>query len=123
MLKQLAFAAAVLTGTSTVSSVALAAGHQDFSLHNDTHFVIGELHIALANQDKWGPDVLGADTLGQDGKAHIKFTGYKDADCIFDVRIRKDNDGPFFLVEDLNLCEIDDVVFYSKDGKVLFRKE
>jgi len=119
----------ILTGSLAVmaiaaaSSMALAEGsNQDFTVHNETGFNIGELHISLASDDKWGADVLGQDILLPSDKARISFSGYKPTDCVFDVRIRKNNEGDAYVVQKLNLCEVDDVVFYSKDDQVFFRK-
>ena len=123
MLKRFGFGSLALAAIATISSLVLAAGNQDFTLHNETDFNIGELHISASDDNKWGPDVLGQDVLLKGDKTHITFTGFKDTDCKFDVKISKNGEDTAYVVEDLNLCEIDDVVFYSKDGKVFFRKQ
>src|SRR5580700_7788760 len=114
-------------GLVTISSLAAAdstpsprpmGGNQDFTLWNETGFRIGEFHVSLANDAKWGEDVLGKDVLETGDKTHITFHGYKESDCIFDMMIRKNNDGEMFQVGGVNLCEIDDVAFTSKDGHV-----
>jgi hypothetical protein len=123
MLKKIGFGALAVATIGAMSAIAFAGGNQDFSLHNETDFVIDELHISLANDDKWGADVLGKDVLNLGESARITFTGFKDTDCKFDVKIKKVKEDVSYVVEDIDLCEIDKVSFTSKDGKVLFHKE
>jgi hypothetical protein len=53
--------------------------------------------------------------------ARITFGGYRDNDCVFDLRIRKGNEGDYFVAEDLNLCTFDEFHLFIKDGSVQFR--
>jgi hypothetical protein len=117
----LAVAPSIALADSTLAPRALES-NQDFTLFNETGFTIGEVHISLANDDKWGGDVLGRDVLPSGEHARINFHGYKPSDCVFDMKIRRGNEGDSFVVEDVNLCELDEIAFTSKGDKVFFHK-
>ena len=126
-MKRLVPAALTLTAIATIAAGtyatrAYAESNQDFVLWNDTGFFIGEVHVTLANDDEWGEDVLGEDILEPGDHTEITFSGYKPKDCIFDIQIRKGNDGAKYLVEDVNLCKLNDLSFYTKKGKVFVKK-
>jgi hypothetical protein len=115
--------AAFLGVFTFVPSLAVAdspGSNQDFSIYNETGFVIGEVHISRANDDKWGPDVLGRDVLGSGEHTRIVFSGYRADDCIFDMKIRRGNEGVSYVVEDINLCKLDIITVTSKGDKVFF---
>lgn len=122
MFTKLFVRSAPIVAIAAFTSIAQADSNQDFTLHNATGFMIGELHVSSANNDRWGPDVLGQDVLNPGDKVRVSFSGYKPSDCIFDIKIRKGEDGPAFVVEDVNLCQLDDIVFFQAGGRVLFKK-
>ena len=99
------------------------APNQDFTLFNETGFAITRLQISPANSDKWGPNWLSG-ALPSRTSVRIDFSGsgYAPTDCLFDVKIHRGSDDVSFIVEDLNTCELDQVVFTSKGNKVFFHK-
>jgi hypothetical protein len=122
MLKKLIPAVLSTLVLSTFAFAGDEGSNQDFTLWNDTGFTIGSVYVSLANDDSWGEDVLGEDMLPVGESTTIRFSGYKPKDCIFDIKIKKGEDGPEFTVEDVNLCKLDNLTFYSKGKKVFYKK-
>jgi hypothetical protein len=112
-----------VVGIAVVTSLAQAQGgsNQDFTLWNGTGWTIGELHVSSSNDNHWGGDVLGQGVLNDHEKAHITFTGYKPTDCLFDIKITKGEGGPQFVVQAVDLCKVDDVLFYSEGEHVMWK--
>ena len=108
--------------SAMTARTAAADGHPaDFLLHNETGFQIHMLHISEANDEKWGDDLLSGDPIDNHEKQLVKFHGDASA-CVWDIRI-EDSTGHAWTVEDLNLCTIHKVKFFTKDKKVVFTKE
>lgn len=100
---------------------AFAAGVQDFTLHNNTGKAITHVYVSESSNPKWEEDVLGKDVLDNGDSWDIKFTGYGEDVCKFDVKIKTDDDAEW-IVEDVNLCEMNDLKFSMEGGKVVFEK-
>ena len=91
------------------------AGDQDFTLVNKTGVEIHSLHVSPADADKWGPDILGKDTLEDGQSVEIKFHRDEDAEK-WDLRI-EDKGGNAIEWEDLNLMKISKITLHYQDGK------
>lgn len=91
------------------------AGDQDFTLVNKTGVEIHALHISPADANKWGPDILGKDTLEDGQSVEIKFHEDEEAEK-WDLRI-EDKEGHAIEWEDLNLMKINKVILHYSDGK------
>jgi len=91
------------------------AGDQDFTLVNKTGVEIHALHVSPADANKWGPDILGKDTLEDGQSVEIKFHEDEEAEK-WDLRI-EDKEGHAIEWEDLNLMKISKVVLHYSDGK------
>jgi hypothetical protein len=91
------------------------AGDQDFTLVNETGVEIHSLHVSPADADKWGPDILGEDTLEDGQSVEIKFHRDEEADK-WDLRI-EDKDGNAIEWEDLNLTKINKIILHYANGK------
>ena len=92
-----------------------SAGDQDFTLVNKTGVEIHSLHVSPADADKWGPDILGKDTLEDGQSVEIKFHEDEEAEK-WDLRV-EDKDGHAIEWEDLNLTKINKVTLHYADGK------
>ena len=112
---------AALATVLVASTPAYAAGMQNFTLHNGLGAAITHVYVSEADNAKWEEDVLGKDVLADGEGWEIKFTGYGDAVCKFDVKI-KTEDEKEWIVEDINLCEMNDLKFSMEGGKVVFAK-
>ena len=95
---------------------AAAGSIQNFTVVNNTGIVINDLYVAFANEEEWGEDMLGAETLGDGESIEINFEGYSDDQCSFDVMIG-DTEGNYFWLEDVNLCEIHELQFTADNKK------
>jgi hypothetical protein len=96
----------VLVLLAATFSVALfAADKRDITVVNKAGEPITELYISLANDMKWGEDILGVDVLNSGESVDIHFSGYAKKDCLFDV-LAKNKAGEEWLLEDLDLCEV-----------------
>ena len=91
------------------------AGDQDFILVNKTGVEIDSLHVSPADADKWGPDILGKDTLEDGQSVEIKFHEDVEAEK-WDLRI-EDKDGNAIEWEDLNLMKINKITLHYSDHK------
>jgi hypothetical protein len=91
------------------------AGDQDFILVNKTGVEIDALHISPADANKWGPDILGKDTLEDGQSAEIKFHEDEEAEK-WDLRI-EDEKGNAIEWEDLNLMKISKITLHYSNGK------
>jgi hypothetical protein len=105
-MRKLFFAGALLA--STIASAANAAP-QDFTLTNSTGHVIVTLNVSPSDSNRWGPDILGRDVLGDGEAAEVTFDRNED-DCEWDIRVTYD-DGTQNDERGINLCETTDVEF------------
>jgi hypothetical protein len=105
------------TNTSNTSSSSGAAegGKQDFTLHNQTGVEIHALYVSPHDQDDWGPDILGRDTLPSGESVDITFSP-KEKAANWDLKI-EDQDGNSIEWESLNLLEISEVTLHYQNGK------
>lgn len=93
----------------------LFAGDQDFTLVNKTGVEIHNLHLSASDENEWGDDVLGKDTLGDGESVKITFHPKEDAEK-WDLRVA-DKSGNAITWEDLNLLKISKVTLHYADGK------
>ena len=89
---------------------------QDFDLVNKTGWLIVELYVSANNDDKWGNDILGVDTLSNGETATITFDPGKGV-TYWDLKI-DDADGNSHELRKVNLKKIKTIELYSKDGEV-----
>lgn len=105
MLKAIA-CAAVLIGALTFGSAA-AAQEQNFTLVNNTGQVVVSVNVSPADQENWGPDILGSEVLANGEQAEVAFEP-KDDICVWDLRVVYD-DGQAGEWRGVDLCEISTV--------------
>ena len=113
-----AAAAAVLVGLSAPAF----AGQQDFTLHNKTGKTITHVYVSEADNEEWEDDVLGVDALANGEETEISFEGYEDDICKFDVKITIEG-GKSWVVSDIDLCSLNDVVFKLQGNKIIYTKK
>lgn len=80
------------------------AAQQDFSVVNNTGHVVMTLNVSPSNENEWGPDILGTDTLANGETAQVTFQRGSDQ-CLWDVRVTYD-DGDTGDMRGVNLCEV-----------------
>lgn len=110
---------AIVAATATPTPHGI--GVQDFTLHNEIGSAITHVYVAPTDNPKWEEDVLGKDVLENGDSAEIRFTGYGDDVCKFDVKIKTLDDREW-IVEKLDLCEMNDLKFSIEDGKIVYTK-
>ena len=81
-----------------------AAGQQNFSLVNNTGHTVVTLNVSASNQNSWGEDILGRDTLANGETAQITFP-HGETECNFDIRATYD-DGDTTDARGVNLCQV-----------------
>ena len=91
------------------------AGDQDFTLVNSTGVEIHALYVSPADQNEWGSDILGKDTLADGQSAEITFSPKEEAEK-WDLRV-EDGEGNSIEWSDLDLTEISKVTLNYDDGK------
>ena len=97
----------------------LFADAQDFTIVNKTGFTISSLYASPVKTKNWGSDILGEGEMATGRTLEIKFSGYGDKVCRFDVML-KDEDEKEWIVEDIDLCEIHSLSFSKKGGSVQY---
>jgi hypothetical protein len=85
---------------------------------NKTGMTIEEFYISPSNQESWGPDILKSGVLEDGQHGIIKFSP-NDDNCVFDVKIVDENDKAW-IVEEVDLCKNDTLVFAKQGGKVVY---
>ena len=80
------------------------AAQQDFSVVNNTGHVVMTLNVSPSNENEWGPDILGTDTLANGQTAEVSFERGQDQ-CQWDIRVTYD-DGDTGDMRGVNLCEV-----------------
>jgi hypothetical protein len=93
---------------SAMSTAAFAA-QQDFTITNHTGHTIVTLNVSPNNDDHWGPDILGRDTLGNGEQAEVTFDRNEDQ-CSWDIKVTYD-DGTNNDLRAVNLCQTTEVEY------------
>jgi len=109
--------AAVLVGVFAIMSSARVAhaGDQDFTLVNKTGVTITHVLVSPHDDNNWGEDVLGKDTLADDDSVEIRFSRSETSE-FWDLKII-DKEGNSIVWGNLNLLKISKVKLHF-DGKV-----
>lgn len=97
----LSAAAALAVGLFASSAT---AGDQDFTLINQTGYVIKEVYVSAAAADDWEEDVLGVDVLGNGVRTKISFPRDANA-CMWDLKVVYEDDETAEW-NGFNLCEV-----------------
>ena len=118
-MRKLLIAGAVLA-TLALNVPAHARQAQDFSVLNRTGMTIVALYVSEIDENSWEEDILGRDVLENGQEVAIRFKGYDDDNCDFDIRIDDDDDNEW-IVEDIDLCRIHKVTFTKKGSKVFWQ--
>jgi hypothetical protein len=103
------------SNTNSSGATETAEGKQDFTLHNETGVEINELHVSPHDQDEWGPDILGRDTLPSGQSVEITFSP-KEKAAMWDLKVT-DSGGNSIEWENLNLMEISEVTLHYANGR------
>jgi len=83
---------------------ATPAGQQNFNLVNNTGHTVVTLNVSASNQNSWGEDILGRETLANGETAAITFP-HGETECNFDIRATYD-DGDTTDARGVNLCTL-----------------
>ncbi len=89
---------------------------QEFDLVNKTGWLITELYVSANNDDKWGRDILGVDTLSNGETATITFDQGEGV-TYWDLKIN-DADGDSHELRKVNLKKIKTIELYYKNDEV-----
>ncbi len=81
-----------------------AGGNQNFTLVNNTGHTVVTLNVSASNENSWGEDILGRDTLANGESAAITFP-HGETECNFDIRATYD-DGATTDARGVNLCTL-----------------
>ena len=81
-----------------------AGGNQNFTLVNNTGHTVVTLNVSASNENSWGEDILGRDTLANGESAAITFP-HGETECNFDIKATYD-DGATTDARGVNLCTL-----------------
>ena len=96
-----------------LATAAAAADAGEITVVNRTGKPIYSLFISPVDSEDWEEDVLGVDVLPDGEAVHVAFTGYADDQCSFDV-LATNEDGDEWLLPDVDLCSVSEVVVTAK---------
>lgn len=93
------------------------AGAQDFTLINKTGVEIHAVFLSPSDQNEWGNDILGEDTLADGEKATITVNAEADV-ALWDLKVT-DPDGNAIVWHKLNLLKISALTLHynAKSGE------
>ena len=96
----------LIAGALLASAMATAAfaARQDFTITNHTGHTIMTLNVSPHSDTRWGPDILGRDTLANGESAQITFP-HGETQCNFDIKATYD-DGDTTDMRNVNLCTV-----------------
>jgi hypothetical protein len=77
---------------------------QNFTIVNNTGHTVVTLNVSPSNENSWGPDILGRDTLANGETAQITFPR-NTSQCAWDIKAVYD-DGTDTDMRNVNLCEV-----------------
>jgi hypothetical protein len=77
---------------------------QNFTIQNNTGHTVVTLNVSASNENSWGPDILGRDTLANGESAAITFP-HGETQCNFDIKATYD-DGGTTDARGVNLCQV-----------------
>ena len=94
--------------------------NQNFTLVNNTGHTVVTLNVSPNNENEWGPDILGADTLANGQTAQITFPRGEEQ-CSWDIRATYD-DGDTTDARGVDLCHIATVTLTAANSQPAFRE-
>lgn len=97
------------------AAVPTVAGDQDFVLANETGVVIDKVFVSPSDQNSWGEDVLGKDTLENEQSVEIKFSREESSEN-WDLKV-VDSEGTEITWQDLQLTKIRKVTLHFEKGE------
>jgi hypothetical protein len=105
------FAALAATGLIIAAmAVPALADPRDFTLANNTSFVVANLYVAPSDSDDWGTDILGRDILNPSETASVTFSRFDGVTCMYDVKIIG-QEGQLGVLSKVDLCTYNLVTF------------
>jgi hypothetical protein len=90
-------------------------GDQDFTVLNHTGVEINSLYVSPSQQNDWGEDILGQDTLSDGQSCHITFHPKEQAEQ-WDLKVT-DSAGNGLIWYNLNLLQISKVALFYENGR------
>jgi hypothetical protein len=93
-----------------VMAVPALADPRDFTLANNTSFVVANLYVAPSDSDDWGTDILGRDVLNPTETASVTFGRFDGVTCMYDVKV-VGQEGQLGVLSKVDLCTYDRVNF------------
>ena len=81
--------------------------NQNFTLINNSGHTVMTLNVSPSNEDSWGPDILGSNTVANGASGTVTFPREAEQ-CSWDIRATYD-DGDTTDVRGVNLCQISTV--------------
>lgn len=85
-----------------IVSINSFAQEQNFTLVNETDFVVSYVYISPASSDEWGDDILTVDVLGAGDECDVYFNGHDG--CAWDIKAVA-SDGSSAVWSGIDLCE------------------
>ncbi len=89
---------------SVLTAQNLQGDRRDFTLINKTSYDIVSVFISPVYKDDWEEDVLGRSVLYKGQYTTIRFSGYPNNVCYFDVKVKFDDDTSLTRSK-INLCK------------------
>jgi hypothetical protein len=86
------------------------ADPRDFTVTNNTSFVVTQVYAGSSDSNSWGDDILGSSVLAPGQAVGVTFPGFDGTQCMYDVKIVGQS-GESGVMYKVNLCYYSDVSF------------
>ena len=104
-----------LLGTFFLStSIALNAQTFKFSISNQSGDALSTIQIAPADDFSWGKDLIPFDIF-EDGATFEVSYDPLESGCTYDIKIEGYLDSKDIIIENINMCELDNLVLFHDD--------
>jgi hypothetical protein len=87
------------------ASTAAFADGRDFTLNNNSDYVLAHAYVSPSTEQSWGSDILGKDVLNPGESWDVSFDSGADNTCVWDFKAVT-KEGFEVTLPQLNLCKI-----------------
>jgi hypothetical protein len=86
------------------------ADPRDFTVTNNTSFVLTHVYVEPSDSNSWGDDIMGADVVASGSGVKVTFGAFDGATCSYDIKVIGDAGQEGFLYK-VDLCNTTAVTF------------
>jgi hypothetical protein len=106
------FLAAIPMAALLVAMFAMPAlaDPRDFTVNNNTSFVLTHVYVQSSDSNTWGDDIMGRDVLDSGTSVNVVFGAFDGTTCLYDVKVLGQAGQVGYLYK-VDLCSVTNVTF------------